>query len=155
MDRNGGKIITRNQPGMTIQNIGTVMELLEANYGLRLYKDTNRENVLKLWSGMFAKDDPREVLTAVKEYIEQETFPPTVADIKRIMKRNRNHGREMTVTEVLEESNRLAATHGMTMTDELAEKHAGKVADFLKPITADDKKRVELAENRKAEWSLK
>jgi len=59
------------------------------------------------------------------------------------------------IDEVIEQSNREAAAHGMTMTDELAEKHAGKVADFLQPITADDKKRVELAENRKAEWSLK
>ena len=122
------------------------MELLEANYGLRLYKDTNRENVLKLWSGMFAKDDPREVLTAVKEYIEQETFPPTVADIKRIMKRNRNHGREMTVTEVLEESNRLAAAHGMTMTDDLRAKNAVKVEIFLSPMTVKEIKIVEKRE---------
>jgi hypothetical protein len=59
------------------------------------------------------------------------------------------------IDEVIEQSNREAAAHGMTMTEELAQKHASRVDNFLKPMTADEKKRVELAESRKAEWSLK
>ena len=96
MDAISRAIDARNRAGISAVNIGTVLDLLEANYGNRLYKDTNRENVLKLWASMFMKDDPREVLTAVKSYIETETFPPTVADIKRLMKRNRKQDKTLT-----------------------------------------------------------
>lgn len=135
MDGNSRAIINSRRPVISIVNIGTVLDLLEANYGTRLYKDTNRENVLKLWASMFSQDDPREVLTAVKEYIENETFPPTVADIKRIMKRNRKQGKTTDIQEVIDEANRLAAANGMTMTEDLRQKHAERVARFRLPMT--------------------
>lgn len=63
--------------------------------------------------------------------------------------------KRMSVEEIIEDANAHAAAHGMKMTEELAQKHASRVDNFLKPMTADEKKRVELAESRKAEWSLK
>ena len=54
---------------MTITDIGTMLQLLEANYGSGMYKDTNRENVLNLWTVMFEDDDPKEVAYAVKDCI--------------------------------------------------------------------------------------
>lgn len=60
-----------------------------------------------------------------------------------------------TVDEIVEESNAHASEHGMKMTQELQEKHSARVADFLKPVTKDDVKRVELREKQKSDWSLK
>lgn len=59
-----------------------------------------------------------------------------------------------TVDEILEESNRKAAEHGMQMTADLAQKHAGRVADFRKPMTKLETKKVEYAEKAKAERYL-
>ena len=77
---------------MTIQNIGPLLDLLEANYGAALYRDTNRDNVVKLWSVMFEADDPREVAIAVKDCIATLQFPPKVADIKSRIANNRLAG---------------------------------------------------------------
>lgn len=137
MDGNSKQIVGRNGYGTvtTVSNIGAVLDILEANYGNRLYKDTNRENVLKLWASMFVNDDPREVLTAVKEYIENESFPPTIADIKKIMRKNRKREETMSIEEVVDEANRLAAANGMQMTEDLRKKHAERVAKFRVPMT--------------------
>lgn len=59
-----------------------------------------------------------------------------------------------TVDEILEESNRKAAEHGMQMTAELEEKHADRVADFQKPMTKFETKKVEYTEKAKAERYL-
>ena len=67
---------------MNIQEIGQLMELLEANYGASLYKETPKEKVLKLWQVMFQDDNPLEVGAAVKDCIATLTFPPKIADIK-------------------------------------------------------------------------
>ena len=84
---------------MTVQNIGEMLQLLEAAYGLSLYKDVNRENVVKLWSVMFADDDPAEVGIAVKNCIATLQFPPKIADIKSRMAQNKMAG-QMTEMEV-------------------------------------------------------
>ena len=73
---------------MTIENIGAMLDLLEAAYGSGFYKDTDREKVLKLWTVMFADDDPAEVLIAVKDCISTLQFPPKVADIKSRIAQN-------------------------------------------------------------------
>jgi len=148
MDRDRREIVRGNEPGLTVKNIGTVLDLLEANYGSRLYKDTDRKNVLSLWSSMFCNDNPREVLTAVKEYIENETFPPTVADIKKIMKKNRKPG-QTSIRDIVDEANRLSAAHGMQMTDDLREKNAEKVAEFCTPLTKIEIKIIKKREDKK------
>lgn len=77
---------------MTVKDIGLMLQLLEANYGTALYKETNRENVLKLWTVMFEDDDPAEVGVAVKDCIATLQFPPKIADIKSRISRNRLAG---------------------------------------------------------------
>lgn len=77
---------------MTITDIGTMLQLLEANYGSGMYKDTNRENVLNLWTVMFEDDDPKEVAYAVKDCIATLQFPPKIADIKSRIAQNRMAG---------------------------------------------------------------
>ena len=58
------------------------------------------------------------------------------------------------IDDVIAESYRKAAEHGMQMTPELAEKHESRVNDFLAPITADEKKMIEAREKAKAEKFL-
>lgn len=245
---------------MTVNDITTILTMLESNYGMKFYDGAPKENVIALWISQFKNDDPAEVLEGVQNCIATLSYKPTIADIRKRMAGNamlgqmtsieafheiskavaksydrdsatqaynelpgilrkvvgfparlttwrkisdesfetvimsaiRESYRELaqreadyhalpkplqakeqwrldapdqealpepenaqSIDEVIEQSNREAAAHGMTMTDELAEKHAWKVADFLKPMTEDEKKHVELAENRKAEWSLK
>lgn len=154
MVRSSREIITGNEPGLTVKNIGTVLDLLEANYGSRLYKDTDRKNVIALWSSMFAKDNPRDVLSAVKEYMETESFPPTVADIKKIMRKNRGNGQQIPISEVIETANRLSAANGMQMTEDLRRKNAERVTRFLVPMTSIEIKIVEKREEKKGQRYL-
>ncbi len=77
---------------MTIENIGTMLELLETAYGESFYKGTNREKTLRLWSVMFRDDEPKEVLIAVKSCIATLQYPPKVADIKSRIAQNRMAG---------------------------------------------------------------
>ena len=84
---------------MTVKDIGSMLQLLEAAYGNVLYRDANRENVLNLWSVMFADDDPAEVGVAVKDCIATLQFPPKIADIKTRIANNRMAG-QMTEMEV-------------------------------------------------------
>ena len=77
---------------MTIDSIGMMLELLESAYGAAFYKETSQEQVVKLWSVMFADDDPAEVAVAVKDCIATLTFPPKVADIKTRIVKNRLKG---------------------------------------------------------------
>lgn len=62
---------------------------------------------------------------------------------------------QKTIEEIVTEANEKASEHGMTMTPELQQKHSSRVGAFLAPMTAEEKKLVEMRENRKAEWSLK
>ena len=149
MVRDSRAIVRGTGPVITVKNIGTVLDLLEANYGSRLYKDTDRKNVVALWSSMFSGEDPVEMLTAVKEYIENETFPPTVADIKKIMRKNRKNGQPSRIDEIVENANRLSAAHGMKMTDDLRRKNADRVAKFLTPLTKIEIKIIQKREEKK------
>lgn len=148
MDGNSRSIVGRDGPVITVKNVGTILDLLEANYGSRMYKDTDRKNVVALWSSMFSGDNPYEVLTAVKEYIENESWPPTVADIKKIMKKNRK-ANPTPIDEIVERANRLSAAHGMRMTEDLRKKHEKKVADFLIPLTRIEVKIITKREEKK------
>ena len=149
MDRGSRTSIQRNGPDLTVINIGTVLDLLEANYGSRLYKDTDRENVVALWSSMFTGENPREVLTAVKEYMKTESFPPTVADILKIMGKNRKKGNSRPISEVIAEANRLSAAHGEPMTDDLRKKYEERVTRFKIPMTKFEVMIVEKREEQK------
>ena len=59
-----------------------------------------------------------------------------------------------TVDEIIAESYGKAAEHGMTMTDALREKNAGKVEAFLKPVTAEERKLVEERDRARSERYL-
>lgn len=149
MDRDRREIVRGNRPVTTVSNIGTVLDVLEANYGSRLYKDTDRKNVIALWSSRFSKDDPADVLKAVLEYIDTESFPPTVADIKKIMKKNRANSTQTPIDEIIENANRLAAANGMQMTDDLRKKNAERVAKFRTPLTKIEIKIIQKREEKK------
>lgn len=59
-----------------------------------------------------------------------------------------------TVDEIIAEANAGSAKYGMQMTEELREKHADKVADFLKPVTEAEKKVVEERDRMRQERYL-
>ena len=77
---------------MKVEDIGMMLELLESAYGNAFYKDTDQSKVLKLWTVMFAEDDPAEVAVAVKDCIATLQFPPKIADIKSRIAQNRLAG---------------------------------------------------------------
>lgn len=70
---------------MTIQEIGVMLDILEANYGQKFYDGVNRDNVLKLWASSFQNDDPKIVMQAVQKYISTMSYKPTIADIRKRM----------------------------------------------------------------------
>ena len=154
MDRGSGKSLARNGSNLTVINIGTVLDLLEANYGSRLYRDTDRENVVALWSSMFAGEDPKDVLTAVKEYIKTETFPPTVADIRKIMLKNRKPRQQMAIAEVVEQANRLSEASRQPMPDNVRKKYEERVTRFKIPMTKFEVMIVEKREEFKGKKYL-
>ena len=239
---------------MTIEDIGMMLNIFEANYGKAFYDGVDRESVVKLWSMMFQDDDPKLVVRGVMDCVNTMPFKPTIADIRKRMAQAKMGG-QLTATEafhlihkavnsiydkesatkafnelppmvrkvagspailtswsrvsdesfctvvmsairesyrelaqreadyhalpkrmqvaegwrveapsqealpepegkksiddVIAEANAQASAHGMQMTPELQEKHASRVSDFLKPMTKDDLKRIEQAENRK------
>lgn len=58
------------------------MKLFELNYR-NFYGGCDARDVLEMWNMMFAKDDTSVVVTAAKNYIETNSRPPTVADIRK------------------------------------------------------------------------
>ena len=62
---------------------------------------------------------------------------------------------EKTISQVVEEANEKAAEHGMTMTEELREKHSSRLDSFFTPITKDEKRIIQRREERKGERFLK
>ena len=70
---------------MTIENIGTVLDILEANYGQKFYDGVSRENVVDLWTFAFQNDDPAVVMQAVQKCINTMSYKPTIADIRKRM----------------------------------------------------------------------
>ena len=149
MDRGSGKSLARNGSNLTVINIGTVLDLLEANYGSRLYRDTDRGNVVALWSSMFAGENPKDVLTAVKEYMKTESFPPTVADILKIMGKNRKKGNSRPISEVIAEANRLSEASRHPMPDNVRKKYEERVTRFKIPMTKFEVMIVEKREEQK------
>ena len=69
----------------TINEIGTMLDILEANYGQKFYDGVNKDNVLKLWASSFQSDDPAVVMQAVQKCINTMTYKPTIADIRKRM----------------------------------------------------------------------
>lgn len=59
------------------------------------------------------------------------------------------------IAEVVDEANAKAAEHGMTMTEELREKHSDRLDAFFAPITKEERKLIEKREEKKAERFLK
>ena len=59
------------------------------------------------------------------------------------------------VSEIVEHANAKASEHGMIMTDELREKHSGRLDAFIAPMTAEEKKIVAKREEMRAERYLK
>ena len=51
-----------------------------------------------------------------------------------------------------EDAKRYREEHGMQMTEELQMKHASRIADFKKPLSDKDLKRMEMTEQRKFEY---
>ena len=79
---------------LTNENIGEMIDLLEANYGEKAFPQDPEKlaKTVKLWKVMFQDDDPKEVLIAVKDCIATLTFPPKIADIKSRIAQNRLTG---------------------------------------------------------------
>ncbi len=70
---------------MTIENVGTMLDILEANYGQKFYDGVSRENVMSLWTFAFQDDDPSVVMQAVQKCINTMSYKPTIADIRKRM----------------------------------------------------------------------
>ena len=70
---------------ITDSDMEMILDLLISAYGEKAYPLDDPRKMLKvknLWAVMFADDDPKEVLTAVKDCIATLQFPPKIADIK-------------------------------------------------------------------------
>ena len=80
---------------MTSDDINTIMDLLIAAYGEKSYPIEDPKKMAKisnLWSVMFADDNPKEVLVAVKDCIATLQFLPKIADIKQRISANKLAG---------------------------------------------------------------
>ena len=86
---------------MTLQDIGVMLEILEANYGQKYYDGVNKDNVTKLWTAMFRNDDPRLVMQGVQNCINTMAYKPTIADIRRRMAQSKLSG-QMTELEAFQ-----------------------------------------------------
>ncbi len=86
---------------MTVQDIKTMLKILSANYE-NIYKGTDEADVLKLWSTMFANDDPALVMKAVLNCINTMSYKPTIADIRVRMAKSKIKG-QMTPMEAFQE----------------------------------------------------
>ena len=83
---------------MTVQDIGVMLQMLEANYGQRFYDGADRDSVVKLWASQFRDDDPKLVLQGVQNCINTMSYKPTIADIRKRIAQAQMKG-QMTVTE--------------------------------------------------------
>ena len=90
---------------MTQQEIGVMLDILEANYGQKFYDGVNKDNVMKLWLAMFRNDDPKLVMQGVQNCINTMAYKPTIADIRRRMAQARMSG-QMTELEAFREISR-------------------------------------------------
>lgn len=76
---------------MTMAETAKILALIVAAYPGRGVKAD--EMTVGLWRDMFADDDAREVMLAVKAMFATCKFPPTIADVKEAMQRQRAIGR--------------------------------------------------------------
>lgn len=71
---------------MTIQQMGQVMDILTVAYPAYYKKSTDEERIMacQLWAQMFADDEPKIVVAAVKAFIaaDDKGFPPAIGQIK-------------------------------------------------------------------------
>lgn len=73
---------------MTKQEITAILKIIKVSYP-NFYKDLKKDDadeLLNVWSTMFANDDPMIVTEAVKALIATLKFPPTIADVKEKIK---------------------------------------------------------------------
>ena len=77
---------------ITVQDIGSMLQMLEANYGAKFYDGVPKENVVMTWASQFRDDDPRLVMQGVRNCINTMPYKPTIADIRQRMSANRMKG---------------------------------------------------------------
>lgn len=73
---------------MTVAEMGRVFEYIQAGYP-GAWKDANQQHVIALWAELFAQDDMHAVMMAVKAHVATSNRPPTPADIKDELIRQR------------------------------------------------------------------
>ena len=69
---------------MTREDTIKILSILKASYP-NFYKDMSKkdaETTVNLYTEMFEHNDSNLVATAIKELIQHQSYPPTVADIK-------------------------------------------------------------------------
>lgn len=86
---------------MTKENIGMLLDILEANYGQKFYDGVDKDNVLNLWTMNFRNDDPELVLYGVQCCINTMRYKPTIADVREFMAKKRMKG-QMTEIEAFQ-----------------------------------------------------
>ena len=72
---------------MKKEEVIQILTVMQTAYP-RFYTNQTREEIksaIDLWSEMFAEDDTRYVVAAVKQLITTSPFPPTIADVKEKM----------------------------------------------------------------------
>lgn len=72
---------------MTREETIVILKILKTSYP-NFYKDMSKEdmmNTIALWSEMFENDDISLVKVSVKELVQKNKFPPSIADIKQEM----------------------------------------------------------------------
>ena len=70
---------------MTREETKSILSVLKAGYP-NFYKDLKKDDadqIINLWSAMFADDSPKIVVEAVKSLMCSLQFPPTIADVKQ------------------------------------------------------------------------
>lgn len=69
---------------MTREDTIKILSILKASYP-NFYKDMSKkdaETTVNLYTEMFGHNDSNLVATAIKELIQHQSYPPTIADIK-------------------------------------------------------------------------
>ena len=116
---------------MTVQDIKMMLKILSANYGESFSKGTDETDVLKLWSTVFANDDPALVKNGVQNCINTMTYKPTIADIRIRMAKSKIKG-QMTPMEAFQE---IANARDKVYDRESATKAFNSLSPLCKKVT--------------------
>lgn len=116
---------------MTVQDIKMMLKILSANYGESFFKGTDETDVLKLWSTVFANDDPALVMNGVQNCINTMTYKPTIADIRIRMAKSKIKG-QMTPMEAFQE---IANARDKVYDRESATKAFNSLSPLCKKVT--------------------